>query len=422
MTVIKTYKQFLKWLQPPSETLARSNYFKSNYSVGEEMLHLINKRFRDLDLTKRQFISTEFQNCEFENCEFTSSFITSCTFNNCIFTKCSFTWAKFFESDLIKTQFVNCIIAELELCDVVIEDSVFKDCREILDLVIRGNWNRQLFFSNCYIAFLDIEPIKPENSEILNFEDCIISESSFDRVNFSKSKFTNCAHSLNQFTSCIFSKETLIDGNITSGMEFSFVDLRTILDSDNLPIKVLENIFGIHNPAIKEYIHGLTSKIEFQSIFISYSFKDKEFAQQINNELIDKGIMTFLWEKDSVGGESLKEIMSQSVKVKDRVLFIASKDSLKSSACHFELTEGRKKQELIWDNVLFPIHIDNYLFKVKKDNIRPVEIQEEYWKNITELRNLNSLDFTEFVRDKNYTGNKYENLIYRLVKGLRKGK
>ena len=164
----------------------------------------------------------------------------------------------------------------------------------------------------------------------------------------------------------------------------------------------------------------MTSKIEFQSIFISYSFKDKKFAQRINGELIRRGILTYLWENDSPGGKPLKEIMSEGVRDKDRVLFIASINSLKSQACHFELTEGRKKQERTWDNVLFPIHIDDYLFELDEESIRPKDKQEEYWKNITELKNLNSLSFIDLIDLSMGTKVEFEKQLMRLIKGLRK--
>jgi len=422
MDEIKTEKQFLDWLKPLSKTLSRDYFFKTNYRVGENMLYLKDLHLNKINLKDKHFESTEFQDCIFENCEFTHSFIVSCTLKNCTFKNCTFTWSKFLESDLIDTRFINCVIVELELCDIVIEDSSFIGCREILDLTIRGNWKRFLTFQDCYIAYLDIEPIKNSIPEKFEFFDCIVNESSFDRIDFSNSRFLNCTLSTNQFTSCILSVSTFTENNNTPGSEFNQIDLRTILNSVNQPINVLENIFGIHNSEIKDYVYGLTSKIEFQSIFISYSFKDKAFAKQINEELNKKGIMTFLWEKDSPGGATLKEIMSGNINAKDRILFIASKDSLKSSACQFELSEGRKKQNLTWENVLFPIHVDNYLFELKKDNIRPIEVQDEYWKNICELRDLNSLDFSKFYNCASYDKADYESLIYRLIKGLRKGK
>lgn len=421
MTVINNQKEFLQWIH--SEPMTEDYYNKTNYKIGgETMLYLNNLKLNNLNLSDKHFESTEFKDCVFGSCIFTHTFIDSCTLKNCIFKNCEFTWSKFFESDLIDTNFINCTISELELCDIIIEGLKFINCREIYDLTIRGNWKRKLSFENCYLFGFNIKPITSDNSEEFYFEDCIINESSFDRTNFSKSKFINCNLSINQFTACVLSESTLIENNNTAGFEYNLIDLRTIISSDIQSNNVLENLFGIHNTDIKEYIYGLTSKIEFQSIFISYNFRDKDFAQRINKELIKKGIMTFIWEKDSPGGDNLKNIMSKGVKAKDRVLFIASKDSLKSPACQYELTEGRKKQELTWQNVLFPIHIDNYLFELEKTDIRPVEVQDEYWKNICELRNLNSLDFSEFVTSESYNSNDYDNLIFRLAMGLKKGK
>lgn len=134
---------------------------------------------------------------------------------------------------------------------------------------------------------------------------------------------------------------------------------------------------------------------EFSSLFISYSFKDKEFVNQLNDSLNWNGVNTFLWEKDAPFGESLKNIMFENVHKYDRVLFVASENSLKSQACHYELTQAREKQDKLWKTILFPIHIDDFLFKVSKENIRPRDKADQYWLNICELREINSLDFTE---------------------------
>lgn len=71
---------------------------------------------------------------------------------------------------------------------------------------------------------------------------------------------------------------------------------------------------------------------------------------------------------------------------------------------------------------MFPIHIDNFLFEVEKSIIRPEEKQDEYWKNITELKGLNSLSFVEFIDSSTRDEIKFEKQIYRLIEGLRKTK
>jgi len=134
---------------------------------------------------------------------------------------------------------------------------------------------------------------------------------------------------------------------------------------------------------------------DYSSLFISYSFKDKSFVIKLNEVLCENGVNTFLWEKDAPYGESLEDIMFENVHKYDRVLFVASENSLKSQACQYELSQAREKQDKLWKTVLFPIHIDNFLFELRKESVRPIEKAEEYWMNISELRRINSLDFTE---------------------------
>ena len=71
---------------------------------------------------------------------------------------------------------------------------------------------------------------------------------------------------------------------------------------------------------------------------------------------------------------------------------------------------------------MFPIHIDNFLFEITKDVIRPKDVQDEYWKNIEELRSLNSIDFSQFIENESSNDLEFEDCIFKLIKGLRKAK
>lgn len=422
MTKITNQEQFINWISESDKEFERNNHDRNNYFVGSGMLHITEMRLDELNIDNKSFISTKFVDCIFENCDIKSSIFHSCILENCVFKNCEFYWSKILDADLFNCTFEWCTIADLELGDVVIKNTTFIDCPEILDLKLRGFEEREVTFKSCYLHHLDIEPIQGDYGERIKFNDCIIKESSFDRIKLISKNFEDCNLSLNQFSSCEFSKESFIGKNEIPGKEYNLIDIRTILNSPRIEEKILENLFGIHNSEIKEYLIDLTSKIEFQSIFISYSFKDKDFAKTLDELLRRRGVLTFLWENDSPGGKTLENIMSSNVKDKDRVLFIASKDSLKSKACHYELSQGREKQELIWEDVLFPIHIDNYLFELEKSKIRPENKQDEYWSNIQELKKLNSLDFSEFVNSKERDEPKFEKLIFRLIKGLRKEK
>ena len=422
MTTISNQKEFVEWLSKSDKDFELKRYNKSCYTPHDRgMVKLKNLVLENKTFDSRQLECTLFNHVTFENCGFDFTIFSSCTLKDCNFNNCRFTWSKFLDVDLYGCNFNECVITGLEISDADMNDTKFVNCREILDLSIRGARERTVTFLNCYLHYIDIEPNRGLKEEFY-FNDCLIKESSFDRIDFLKSSFDNCNLSLNQFSACVINENTFKQNNETPGNEYNLIDIRTILNSATIDKNLLENLFGITNSEVKEYLVGLTTKIKFQSIFISYCFEDKEFANRINEELKQKGILTFLWEKDSPGGKQLKHIMSSGIQEKDRLLFIASKNSLKSKACQFELSEGRKKQESIWEDVLIPIHIDNYLFEIKKDKIRPIEIQTEYWQNITELKMLNSLDFSPFIDCKKYNEIEFEKMVYRLIKGLRKTK
>ncbi|RWY52328.1 toll/interleukin-1 receptor domain-containing protein [Mucilaginibacter gilvus] len=157
----------------------------------------------------------------------------------------------------------------------------------------------------------------------------------------------------------------------------------------------------------------------FDKVFISYSFKDKVFARKLNEGLRLRGVSTFLWENDAPGGKPLKKIMSENIQRYDTLLFIASENSIKSVACQYELTEGRKKQDVLWKTIYFPIHIDDFLFNVQKDDIRPRLMQEEFWMNIEEPKAINSTDFTSF-NCTDIDEKLFQESINKLVKDLKK--
>ncbi|TXE11853.1 TIR domain-containing protein [Seonamhaeicola algicola] len=170
-----------------------------------------------------------------------------------------------------------------------------------------------------------------------------------------------------------------------------------------------------------EYLEkGLSVKsIQYYSVFISYSFKNSEFAKKVNASLKAFGIKTFLWEIDAPNGKRLREIMSDKIIEFDKLLFITSENSIKSEACQFELLNARLKQDMLWETVLFPMHIDNFLFNLKKEDVRPIEKREEIWENITELKNINSADFTFFDEDE-FDNDIFNTKIRKFVNDLKK--
>jgi fluoroquinolone resistance protein len=172
-------KEFIEWLTSSDPEFEEKRYIATHYHPKDEMVYLDGLELLNLTIRDKHFECTEFKNCKFENCDFTNTYFASSTLENCHFKDCTFTWSKFLDVDLFTCQFEACTILGLELSDAVLKKTLFINCGEVLDLSIRGSRERNVSFINCYLQHLDIEPISEEDSEKIEFVDCLINESSF---------------------------------------------------------------------------------------------------------------------------------------------------------------------------------------------------------------------------------------------------
>ncbi len=406
-----------------SDGLKKDNYLLRDFWASPKAVDYVlikNKDFSGLKLQNIDFTGFIFENCKFDDCEYLSDL----TFRACILSNCSFKNShindfKFLECELVNTKFIYTIATYLLFGDCLLENTSFKNCFEILELSFGGCEFKGLSFEEVYLAHSTFEGHNREDYKFeLNFEKTVLNKNSFLSFDLLDSKFKNCTLNQNTFSNCKIAKNTIDILNNTTENEFSFIDFQTIIKSENLDPNVLKKCFGIDENIIKDKITKITKKSEFQTVFISYSFKDKIFANRLNKSLNKKGISTFLWEKDAPGGRKLTSIMKDNIKDKDRLLFVASESSIKSKACQFELSQGRIKQEISWEDTLFPIHIDHYLFELQKEDIKPKSLQNEYWLNISELKEINSVDFSNCSNTESDL--EFEKKIIEIIEGLEK--
>lgn len=361
-----------------------------------------------------------FYRCKFIDCTFENIWGFFLYFKKCEFTKSEFKNSRFSHGQFSWTElsFYKCSFKNVEIDEGDLDNSIFEDCfLQGLSLIGESLFNVK--FLSCHIEnsqfqsvvyYADGENLETAAEDIL-FQDCDIQFCYFATSDFRNSKFFDSTIYLCAFIDCVLANQTIIANEKDLSPNYASLDFQTILKSDLHDPLVLKNYFNIHTLDLKEKIKEISTKISFKKIFISYSFKDKIFASMLNKILNKNGVKTFLWENDAPGGEYLENIMRDNVREHDTILFIASENSLKSKACQFELSEGRKKQEETWKNVFFPIHIDSYLFEVVQNQIRPIEKSEEYWNNIQELRRTNSKDFTAFSVHKMIDPEKFESAV-----------
>lgn len=402
--------EYNKWYMEYSIIDYEDNSYVSNVLIEKvELLDLTytNCNFMGLNFVRCTINLCFFQYCAFFDCKFIDCDFTNNRMIDCEFFNCRIEDSKFKSTELSKCSFSDCFLSNSILYDSAIDHSRFSNCT-VSSLVINNETIQNSTFEN--LAF-DKEGFVITNSNLVY---CHFINNELD-----KSKISNCQFLSSVFTDCILANSTFGKDNSQISGSYNFIDFQTIIKSEKLSIDILKKHFNIYSDDVKEYVADMTKEFEFQSIFISYSFEDKEFASRLNESLRSYGVLTFFWSLDAPGGKRLKDIMKENIKKKDRLLFIASEHSIKSPACQFELTQGRKKQEDSWSNVFFPIHIDDYLFRVERETIKPKLIQDEYWENIQEIIEFNSIDFSEFIK-LGYDNDKFEVKVQELIKSLKK--
>jgi len=412
--------------------------------LGDEFngLFIINKLLEDYSFTAKKVGYIKFLNCKFDNCDFAGSYFWMSTFQNCEVVNCTLNGTALKECDLINTTFSfceskfrftieegnlsgsafkNCFFDGFNLGGVDTYGVEFKEC-SLEEASFQGNCTYRAFLS-----LLSKDRILKKDAKLLAskevwgdliFDYCIITDSNFRNIHFIDTVFKKCC-----LFSCAFIDSKLYPYNFKSTVKRNIsgnnhLDINTLIKSEDIPAETLSKMFNI-TPTSQAEIKILMKNKILKSVFISYSLKDSKIAGKINEALKSKGVTTFLWEEDALGGKSLKAIMKSNINSKDRLLFIASENSLKSDACQFELTEGRRKQDKLWQTILFPIHIDDFLFTVEKEQIRPKVKQDEYWENIQELRKINSLDFRKVNSLESNKEQDFDKLIEKLIESLK---
>lgn len=155
-----------------------------------------------------------------------------------------------------------------------------------------------------------------------------------------------------------------------------------------------------------------------KNIFLSYSHKNADLANEIDNALYTKGIRVTRDIRDVQCSQSFKEFM-KSIGSHDIVLMLISDQYLKSQACMFEVIETMKESDyiekirtIVDDNVCFDLDgityleyweenrqvIEEVIKKHRRETVRPLE---EKIDEIILIEN-NIMEFIATVRDRKY--------------------
>jgi hypothetical protein len=106
--------------------------------------------------------------------------------------------------------------------------------------------------------------------------------------------------------------------------------------------------------------------VEFYSCFISYSSKDKDFAERLHADLRARRVFVWFAPHDLPVGARIRPAIDESIRVHDKLLLVLSENSIGSQWVEQEVeTALDREREQEGRTVLFPVRIDGAVMESK---------------------------------------------------------
>ena len=108
------------------------------------------------------------------------------------------------------------------------------------------------------------------------------------------------------------------------------------------------------------YIHSLVGKpIDYYNCFISYSSKDRDFAERLYADLQSKGVRCWFAPEDMKIGDKIRPRIDESIRIHDKLLLVLSENSVESLWVEKEVETAIEKEHQQNKLVLLPIRLDD---------------------------------------------------------------
>jgi hypothetical protein len=153
---------------------------------------------------------------------------------------------------------------------------------------------------------------------------------------------------------------------------------------------------------------GAMQPIQFYSCFISYSTKDKDFAQRLYERMQSHHLRVWFADEDMKGGHKLHEQIDQAIRVHDKLVLVLSEQSIQSEWVMTEIRKARKAELRDKRRKLFPIRLvdmdtlrDWECFDADTGKDLAVEVREYFIPDFTQWKDHDSFEraFARFLKD-----------------------
>ncbi|MHB1689012.1 MAG: toll/interleukin-1 receptor domain-containing protein [Ignavibacteriaceae bacterium] len=311
------------------------------------------------------------------------------------------------QPELDDTDFGRCNLEGINFSNTVLTGSSF----------INSNLrNSNLYQAECFLcsfhgAILDESDMSGAKLHNADFTNSSLKKVDLFRVDFintilHQADFSNSSCNTTAFSNVDLNTAIGLDSIIHEGP--SNIDILTIFRlKEPLPRNFLKGA-GIPDNFI-EYITSFSdSPIKFFNCFISYNENDDNFSSILYNDLIKRNIRCWRWKEEAKIGKELISSIDYAIKSYDKLILICSKNSLNSPAVFKEIERALLKEETNFKNgldsdVLFPITIDEYIYKEWDHYLKPDIMKKRIG------------DFTDWQNHKKYNDS-LEFLIKCLIK------
>ena len=244
-----------------------------------------------------------------------------------------------FEPDLRYANLINANLSQADLRGADLRESNLSRCdlqeAVLSDALLVGANLREANLEGAYLRGADLS-----NSDLTNAS---LGRTSFGNVDLRGTKGLGTCHHFGP----------------------SFLDYLTISRNGSLPVPFLRGC-GLPDQYI-EYLPSLINQaIRFYSCFISYSNKDKGFAERIWSDLQNQNVRCWFAPEDLKIGEKFQDRIEESIRLHDKLLIVLSAASVNSPWVEREVQGAREREDKSGKLVLFPIRVDDAVMDTMK--------------------------------------------------------
>ena len=276
--------------------------------------------------------------------------------------------ANFSRTNLSGTHLRETSLVEANLRNANLSQSDFYKA-SFNDTDMRGATLRGVIFHEATFVTSDLRKANLENADLTlaYFGGVLLDEANLTKTVLNTTVFNGAILSHTDFTEAQMSLVLFGDVDLSTAQALktvkhskpSTIGIDTIVKSQgNISEHFLRGA-GVPDAIITYARSLINDPIEYYTCFISYSSKDREFAERLYADLQSKGVRCWYAPEDLKIGDKFWHKIDESIRLYDKLLVVLSKTSVVSTWVENEVMAALEKEHKQNQVVLFPIMLDD---------------------------------------------------------------